>query len=84
VEAVVVEVNNSMRKISIIISIVLIVFSLTNILAIENNFNTCPMGGINSGSGYSAIVFSWIIYILFILLIISGIYWFIKSAKSKR
>ena len=39
------------------------------------------MSGFYGGYGNGFMILSWIIYILIIILIIAGIYWFIKSKK---
>lgn len=74
---------DKMKKINFIIAIALLITLIANISALENNVNTCPgvMYGFNGSYGSGAMILSWIISILLIALIISGIYWFIKSAK---
>ena len=83
VEEVVEAVVDKMKKINFIIAIALLITLIANISALENNVNTCPgvMYGFNGSYGSGAMILSWIISILLIALIISGIYWFIKSAK---
>ncbi len=55
--------------------------------AIDSSYN-CPMGGMMYGAfggyGTGAMLFSWIIYVLVIVLIIAAIYWFFKSASRKK
>src|SRR3989339_486565 len=81
----VVVVVDKMKKINFIIALGLLILMnlIANISALENNVNTCPgvMYGFNGSYGSGAMILSWIISILLIALIISGIYWFIKSAK---
>lgn len=59
------------------------------ISADPNDFGTCPMGGgMMNGfyGGYETgfMIISWLIFILFIALIVSAIYWLIKSANKKK
>jgi len=76
-----------MKKISFIALVFLISLgSITDISALENNINSCPMGaayGFNGNYGISAMILSWTFSILIIILIIAGIYWLIKSANNK-
>ncbi|MEK6886101.1 MAG: hypothetical protein AABX17_03990 [Nanoarchaeota archaeon] len=55
--------------------------------AISDNYS-CPMGGMMYGAfggyGTGMMFFSWIIYVLVIILIIAAIYWLVKSANHKR
>lgn len=78
-------VGDKMKKINFIIALGLLILMnlIANISALENNVNTCSgvMYGFNGSYGSGAMILSWIISILLIALIISGIYWFIKSAK---
>src|SRR3989339_119476 len=76
-------VEDKMKKINFIIAIALLITLIVNISALENNVNTCSgvMYGFNGSYGSGAMILSWTISVLLIVLIISGIYWFIKSAK---
>ena len=78
-----------MKKISffIIFALFISLSLITNISALENNFNACPMSaiyGFNGSYGAGMAILSWVISILLIILIISGIYWFIKSASNQN
>ncbi|MEK6875258.1 MAG: hypothetical protein AABX30_01090 [Nanoarchaeota archaeon] len=78
-----------MKKINLVILFAfLISLSLiANISALENNANSCLMGGVmygfNGSYGSGTMILSWTVSILLIVLIIAGIYWFIKSANNK-
>jgi hypothetical protein len=85
--AVAVEVK--MKKISFIfIALFIGLNMIANISALENNLGSCPMGGMmysfNGSYGSGAMIFSWTISILLIILIITGIYWFIKNSNQKN
>jgi uncharacterized membrane protein len=55
------------------------------ISADANDYGTCGsygmMNGFFGGYGFTFMIISWIILILLIVLIVSGIYWLIKSKK---
>ncbi|MDP2924807.1 MAG: hypothetical protein Q8N99_00380 [Nanoarchaeota archaeon] len=76
-----------MKKMIFIIVFVLVLALIGNILA-QNNVNSCPMGGaaysLNGSYGSGTMILSWTFSILLIILIIAGIYWFIKSANHKN
>jgi uncharacterized membrane protein len=66
----------------IVISLIILISLVTNVLAINNDFNSCPMGAISGGYGTGAMFLSWIFSILIMLLILAGIYWLIKSSNK--
>ena len=77
------EVN--MKKINFVTALAILVSLglIANISALENNANSCPMGGVtygfNGGYGSGAMILSWTFSILFIVLIIILVYIFLKS-----
>ena len=76
-----------MRKILILIAVVLSL-TIPNVLAIENNVYNCPMGGaaygLNGSYGISSMILGWILSILLVILLLAGIYWFVKSANKNN
>ena len=55
--------------------------------ALTNNYSCGGSGmmyGAFGGYGVSVMFFSWIIYILVVVLIIAAIYWLVKSANKKK
>ena len=45
----------------------------------------CPMGGMMYGNyGSGMMFFGWITYLLFIALIVTAIYWLIRSANKRK
>jgi len=58
------------------------------ISAATNNYGVCSsygmMSGFYGGYGTGYMILTWIIFILLIILIISAIYWLIKSANRKK
>jgi len=78
-----------MKKINFVIVLVSLISlgSIANISSLDNNINTCPMGGtnyaLNGSYGSGTMILSWTISILLIIFILAGIYWFIKSANNK-
>jgi len=79
-----------MKKINFVTALAILVSLslIANISALENNADSCPMGGVmygfNGGYGSGAMILSWTFSILFIVLIIAGVYWLIKSANQKN
>lgn len=78
-----------MKKINFIITLALLISLslIANVSALDNNLNTCPMGGtnyaLNGSYGSGTMILSWTISILLVVLLIAGIYWFVKSANNK-
>ena len=71
----------------LILTGILVMSSLAMISA-QEQYN-CPMGGgmmygLYGGYGSGMMFLSWITYVLFIVLIIAGIYWLFKNANRKR
>lgn len=65
--------------------------ALASAQTLQTQGYNCPMGsfggmmyGYSGAYGTSAMLFSWIISILLIVLIIVAIYWLYKSANKKR
>lgn len=79
-----------MRKINSIAALAsLISLSLIeSISALEKNLSYCPAGGMiygfNGSYGLGTMILSWTTYLIFIILIIVGIYWLIKFANNKN
>ena len=66
---------------------IFILASLTFISAAD--YSSCPMGGstygmMSGGYGSGFMLFGWVTYILVIALIVSAIYWLVKSANKKK
>ena len=64
------------------------VLALIGIVSAQSTYN-CPMGGgmmygMYGGYGSGMMVFSWVTYLLVIVLIIAAIYWLIKSANRRK
>ena len=72
----------------IAIILLIIIFSLFSLAGVSAQTNTCPMGGYSGMmSGYygaGGLFFGWITSVLVIILIITAIYWLIKSAQKKK
>ena len=77
-----------MKKINFALASLIDLGLIANVSALEKNLSYCPAGGMmygfNGSYGLGAIILSWITYLLFIILIIVGIYWLIKSANNKN
>jgi uncharacterized membrane protein len=72
-----------------IASMTALIVTLLTAIVLAQDLNNCPMGygmmyGLYGGYGTGFMLLSWITYVLFIILIIAGIYWLIKSADSKK
>ncbi|MDP2925086.1 MAG: hypothetical protein Q8N99_01815 [Nanoarchaeota archaeon] len=73
-----------MKKLLFITTIVLIMGLIGNVIAQNNGYTGCFGPGMMYGNYPGFAILGWITYILFIGLIIAGIYWLIKSANKKR
>jgi len=74
-----------MKKIILLIGVIL--SSLIGIVSAQT-YENCPMGGmmygLYGGYGSGMMIFSWITYLLVIVLVIAAIYWLIKSANRNK
>lgn len=81
--------NSNMEKnnnLTILLSVIaaIILFSGIFSLSMTNRFDQYGMMGMMGGTyGYGMMFFGWITWVLVIVLIISGIYWLIKTADRK-
>ena len=73
-----------MEKTTLGIIILLTVFSMLAVVSAQNYQGCGMMSGLYGGYGSGFAILSWITYILFIALLIAGIYWLIKSANRKK
>ncbi len=77
-----------MKNINLTILAILAVAGLISMISAQETYN-CPMGGgmmygIYGGYGTGMMFLSWITYILFIVLIVAGIYWLVKNANKRK
>jgi len=74
---------------NLIFAIIAIALSSVTIISAQEQFN-CPAGtggmmyGLYGGYGSGMMLFSWITYVLFIILIVAAIYWLFKNANKKN
>ena len=74
-------------KIKIGITLLALMFAFNLVSAAD--YSSCPMGGgtygmMSGGYGSGFMLFGWVTYILIIVLIISPIYFLVKSANRKK
>jgi hypothetical protein len=73
-----------MKKINLGFGAFILLISLSAIVSAQSYQGCGMMSGFYGGYGTGFMFLSWITFILFIALLIAGIYWLIKSANRKR